>query len=62
MYEKQDEKKKKHIGALMYRFNQRNYDFQCFGGILNTDITAGFGWAGNIRNAGFKGETTLLYP
>lgn len=55
-------KKEEHIGALMYRFNQRNYDFQCFGGILNTDITAGFGWAGNIRNAGFKGETTLLYP
>ena len=54
--------KNDHIAALLYRFNKWNYDFQIFGGLLNTDATFGAGWAGNIRNAGFKGETTVLKP
>ncbi|NOX84469.1 MAG: hypothetical protein GXO86_00660 [Chlorobi bacterium] len=42
--------------AAMYRFNKWNYDFQFFGGVMNKDVTAGLGWAGNIGGAGFTGE------
>jgi hypothetical protein len=42
--------------AAMYKFNKWNYDFQFFGGMMQTDITAGMGWAGNIGGAGFTGE------
>lgn len=55
-------RKDEHIGALLYRFNRWQYDFQAFGGMLNADATAGLGWAGNIKDAGFKGETTILIP
>jgi len=54
--------KEEHMAAMLYRMNKWNYDFQLLGGLLNTDAVLGAGWAGNIRNAGFKGETTLLKP
>lgn len=44
--------------AAMYCFNKWNYDFQVFGGMMETDITAGFGWAGSIAGAGFTGEVS----
>lgn len=50
------------IGALMYRFNIWNYDFQLFSGVYQEDYTAGAGWAGNISNAGFKGEISYFTP
>ncbi len=50
------------IGAAMYRWNKSNYDFQILAGKSNKDLTAGIGWAGNIGNAGFKGEATYFYP
>jgi hypothetical protein len=50
------------VGALLYRFNKWNYDIQFFAGIYNDDVTAGTGWAGNIGNAGFKGEATYFHP
>ncbi len=50
------------IGALMYHFNKWNYDFQLFSGIYHEDYTAGLGWAGNIKNAGFKGEISYFTP
>ena len=50
------------IGALMYHLNKFDYDFQFFSGIFKRDITAGVGWAGNIKGAGFKGEVTFFSP
>jgi hypothetical protein len=44
--------------ALMYRFNQKGYDFQIMGGLIEQDIVAGAGWSGNIKNAGFTGEAS----
>lgn len=46
--------------AAMYKFNKRNYDFQFFGGVMNTDIVAGMGWSGQILGAGFNGEATYF--
>lgn len=50
------------VGALMYRFNKWNYDFQVFGGGYQNSFTAGAGWAGNIGGAGFKGEVSYFTP
>lgn len=50
------------IGALMYHINKFNYDFQFFSGVFERDLTAGAGWAGNIKDAGFKGEVTFFSP
>jgi hypothetical protein len=49
-------------GALMYHFNKWNYDFQAFSGVYHEDCTAGIGWAGNIKDAGFKGEVSYFTP
>jgi len=49
-------------GALMYRFNKWNYDFQLFSGVYQKNFTAGAGWAGNIKDAGFKGEVSYFAP
>lgn len=50
------------IGAIRYGFNKWTYDFQFILGKLNNDYTIGWGWAGNVGGAGFKGETTLFLP
>ncbi|MBC8319427.1 MAG: hypothetical protein H8E34_01760 [Bacteroidetes bacterium] len=52
------EKKLSLTAAALYKFNKWSYDFQFFGGIMQTDFTAGLGWAGNIGGAGFSGEAT----
>lgn len=44
--------------AAMFKFNKWNYDFQVFAGTMQTDITAGVGWAGQIAGAGFTGEVS----
>jgi hypothetical protein len=44
--------------AAMYRFSKWNYDWQVFGGVMETDATAGLGWAGSIAGAGFTGEVS----
>ncbi len=49
-------------GGLV-RFNKWEYDFQFIGGYYNsTDIFAGIGWTGYIKNVGFKGEATYFHP
>ena len=50
------------VAAAMYKFNKWNYDFQVLGGNYFSDIALGLGWAGNIKNAGFKGEATYFHP
>jgi len=46
--------------AILYKFNLLNYDFQFLGGIMNKDIVAGMGWAGQVGKAGFTGEATYF--
>lgn len=48
--------------AAMYRWNMHNYDFQVLAGKVEQDYTLGFGWSGQIKTAGFKGEATWLEP
>ena len=49
--------------AGLYRFNKWGYDFQVLGGILSQrDYVAGFGWSGNIKGAGFRGEASYFHP
>ncbi len=47
--------------AVKYQFNKWNYDIQLIGGVMKNHLALGTGWAGNIQNAGFKGETTYLH-
>lgn len=47
---------KKSILASRFSFNKWNYDFQLIAGSYHGFFTMGAGWAGNIKNAGFKGE------
>ncbi|MCX2745464.1 hypothetical protein OO013_16410 [Mangrovivirga sp. M17] len=48
--------------AGMYKFNKKGYDFQVFTGKARQDLTAGVGWAGNLGDAGFKGEVSYFKP
>ncbi|MEP0985716.1 hypothetical protein [Ekhidna sp.] len=45
-----------------WKWNKWNYDFQLLAGKAREDITFGLGWAGNIKDAGFKGEVTYFSP
>ena len=51
-----------HIAAGLYRFNRRRYDYQVLAGLYRTDLVLGGGWAGHIRDAGFKGEASWFLP
>ncbi|MEQ8535546.1 MAG: hypothetical protein RIB86_27055, partial [Imperialibacter sp.] len=46
------------VAAGIWRTNKWNYDFQGFAGKMKEHAVLGGGWAGSIRNAGFKGEMT----
>lgn len=48
--------------AFLYKFNKWKYDFQTLGGMYQTDYVIGYGWAGNIKEAGFKGEMSCFIP
>jgi len=50
------------VAAGLWKFNAKNYDFQVLGGVAYEDVVLGGGWAGNIGNAGFKGEFTTFMP
>ena len=50
------------IVAAMYKFNQESYDIQLITGIYLNDFIIGTGWAGNLKNAGFKGEVSYFVP
>jgi hypothetical protein len=49
------------VAALRYAFAMNRYDVKILGGIYNNDIVGGFGWEGNIKDAGFKGEVAYFY-
>lgn len=46
--------------AAMYKFNLANYDIQFLGGVMDQDVVAGIGWAGQIKGAGFTGEASYF--
>ena len=54
------DKKHQLTAAAMYKFNLENYDVQFLGGVMNKDFMAGFGWAGQIKGAGFTGEASYF--
>ncbi len=48
------------VAGGLWKFNKWNYDFQVLGGVFRKDIVAGLGWAGNIKDVGFKGEASVF--
>lgn len=54
--------KNDHIAALLYKINIYNIDFQALSGVYRTDYVVGGGWAGNVKDAGFKGEVSYFHP
>lgn len=59
---KPGKEKDQSIAAGLYKFNKNKYDIQFLGGVYNTDIVVGGGWAGSIQDAGFKGEVSYFHP
>ena len=49
------------VAALKYALNKWNYDMQLITGWYKDHATAGAGWAGNIKEAGFKGEIQYFF-
>ena len=54
--------KDENTAGFLYKFNQWKYDFQLLGGICQADYVVGGGWAGNLKEAGFKGEMSYFIP
>ena len=48
--------------ALKYQWNTHSYDLQVIAGSYQDDIVLGAGWAGPIKNVGFKGEFNHYIP
>ena len=48
--------------AIRDQFSIKTYDIQILAAKYKKDISAGIGWEGYIKNAGFKGEVTLFTP
>ena len=54
--------KNEQVAALLFKTNLYKYDWQNFAGIYYNDIVLGTGWAGNLKNIGFKGEASYFHP
>ncbi len=48
------------VGAAKFKFNTGGYDIQFLAGKYRQDLALGSGWAGNLWQAGFKGEATYF--
>lgn len=59
---KKGRNKDDHIVAAMYKFNKWSYDIQLITGVYQKDWVIAAGWAGNLKNAGFKGEVSYFVP
>jgi hypothetical protein len=46
------------VAAAKLGFNRWEYDFQVISGYYRNRLSLGGGWAGNLKDAGFKGEFT----
>jgi hypothetical protein len=52
-----------YTAAILFKTNFRQYDLQFLAGMLGgEDIALGLGWAGGIKNIGFRGEISYLHP
>lgn len=50
------------IVVALYKFNQWSYDIQFLSGVYRKDWVVGVGWAGNLKDMGFKGEVSYFVP
>ena len=50
------------VMAGMFKWNKWQYDFQVLTGIVYDNLMFGGGWAGNLKDAGFKGEMNVYAP
>lgn len=48
--------------AGMYRLNWKTYDMQVLAGHYQDKLALGIGWAGYLKDAGFKGELSYFHP
>ena len=48
------------ILAMRYKTSIKSYDVQVLGGRFRQDYVVGLGWAGNVGNTGFKGESSYF--
>jgi len=51
---------KNSVAAMLYGFNTNGYDIQLITGYYQNRWAAGGGWAGSIRQSGFKGEVMFF--
>ncbi len=49
------------VMAGMWKFHTGEYDIQLLGGYMERFLVAGGGWAGNLGDAGLKGEATYFH-
>lgn len=56
------DKKNGSVAAIKYALNKWGYDMQLITGWYKDHPTIGTGWAGNIKEAGFKGEVQYFIP
>jgi hypothetical protein len=54
-------KKEGNVAAVKYKLNKWGYDMQLITGWYKEHITLGAGWAGSIKDAGFKGEAQYFF-
>jgi hypothetical protein len=54
-------KKNGNVAAIKYNLNKWGYDLQLITGWYKEHLTLGTGWAGNIKEAGFKGELQYFF-
>lgn len=54
--------KQESIIGSRFGWNKWNYDFQAIAALYKEELAIGGGWAGNIKDAGLKGEFTYFIP
>ena len=52
----------KRAAALLWLFNAKEYDYQLMLGFSQEQLVWGGGWAGSIKEVGFKGEFSVYTP
>lgn len=52
--------KEESVAAFLYTFNSKGYDVQFVSGYFQDRWTGGLGWAGSIKETGFKGEINFF--
>lgn len=55
------DEKSEAVAAILLKWNKWAYDMQFMTGIMQNNYVIGGGWAGNLWDAGFKGEFSYFY-